>query len=200
MGAVGITEMAEAVINGAPVFSRLVTALGNARLKKENDMFAEEFERAEVVQSGVDFGLRSGTPPLSSNVPKPVFDTIRDTIDAAGGTFNAVFSKSQAFSEYEDNDAIKGIYTPYGPGVTNESAGPAPKLDNVTWYRDNAIVLATKLWAMDTNLALKAFRFITRAYQVVKVEEETTIQYLKAYFTPKIVDQDMIIEVTGVTA
>lgn len=200
MGAVGITEMAEAVINGAPVFSRMVTALGNARLKKENAMWAEEIERATIVQSGVDFGLRSGTPPLSSNVPKPVFDTLRDYIDAAGGTFNTVISKTQPFSEYEDNDTIKGVYTPYGPGVTNESKGPAPRLDGVTWVRDNAIVLGTKLWGLDADKAAKGFRYITRSYQVVKVEEETTIQYLKAYFTPKIVDQDMIVEVTGVTA
>ena len=192
--------MAEAIINGVPVFTRLVTALGNARLKKENDVIALELERATTTLSGVDFGLRSGTPPLSSNVPMDTFQQVYDAIDAAGGTFNTVISKTKPFLEYRDNDQNKGVYTSAGPAVMNESVGPAPNLDGVTWYRDNAIVLGTKIWAMDASLALKIFRSITRSYQVVKVEEEHKIQYLKSYMSPKIVDNDNIIEVTGVTA
>jgi len=198
-GAVAITEMAEQVINGAPVFQRLTSALANARLKSENEMIAEELENATTVLPGVDFGLRAGAPPLSSNNPQDTTQQLLDALDLVG-EFNTIMSKGIVFNEYRNNDTNKGIHTPFTSPQTGSKSGPAPNLDGVTWYRDNAIALGTKLWAMDADLAIKLFRSITRSFQVIEPKEERKTQYLKSHFQPKIVQQSAIIEVTGVTA
>jgi hypothetical protein len=197
-GAIAITEMAENVINGRPIFSRLQTALQNARLKSENLMIAQELENASTTLSGTDVGLRAGTPPLSSNDPQPMIEAIQSALDDNGG-WDTAMMRSSVFNEWKANDIIKGVYVPPSNPTGNEQIGPLPGVDGVTAYRDNMITSLTKIWAMNSN-AIKLFRSFTRSFQVVKPEEETTYQYLKSHFQPRIVDQDAILEVTGVTA
>jgi hypothetical protein len=205
MGAVAITEMAEAVINVRPVFTRLVSKLGQARVRKEDEMLARLVDTATNTTAGVDVGLRSGTPPLSSTVPKDMWTALQDEIAALEkGPFDTVISAPKAYEETRDNDTNKGVYTPYATAAPRVGVSPAPGIDGVTWYRSRAIEALsnglTKLWVMNASQAIKLFRSFTRSYEVVKVEEEYRTQYLKSFFTPMIVDFDAIIEVTGVTA
>lgn len=198
-GAIAITEQAENVINARPIFSRLATALQNARLKSENLMIAQEIENATTVLAGTDVGLRAGTPPLSSNDPQPMIQSIIDALDDNGGWDTSIM-RSNVYNEWKANDTFKGVYVPPTNVTGNEQTGPLPGADGVTAYRDNAIASLTKMWALNAANALKLFRSFTRSFQVVEPKIETTFQYLKSHFQPRIVDQDAIIEVTGVTA
>lgn len=200
MGGVEITERASAIINGDNIFQRLSNELGLKRLQKENALVADEIERATDVVAGVDFGLTSGTPPYNSNRPDPLWLTLQDKFDAVGGYFSQIMSKNQAYNEYANNDFVRGTYTPVNAPQANESVGPTPKYETVTWRRDNAIASATKLWAMDAQKALRGFRQAVRSFIIKKELEETTSQWLKSYYLPKIVDQRFISEVTGITA
>jgi hypothetical protein len=161
-------------------------------------MIAQELENASTTLSGTDVGLRAGTPPLSSNDPQPMIEAIQSALDDNGG-WDTAMMRSSVFNEWKANDIIKGVYVPPSNPTGNEQIGPLPGVDGVTAYRDNMITSLTKIWAMNSN-AIKLFRSFTRSFQVVKPEEETTYQYLKSHFQPRIVDQDAILEVTGVTA
>jgi hypothetical protein len=200
MGGVAITEYAQAMIREANPFSRLIQEMQNQRLYKENAMVADEIENATSVIAGIDFGLRAGAPALSSNSPEALWLTIQDAFDAVGGTLNMIMSKNQAYNEYKNNDFVRGFYLPLGATSINESSGPAPGLPGVTWVRDNAIVSATKLWAMDITKAIKGFRAGVRSFQLTNPKFENTEYYTKSFYTPKIVDNNFIKEVTGVTA
>lgn len=203
MGGVAITEYAQAMINapngtGNSIFNRLVQAMQQQRLKKENGLVATELEAATDVDAGIDFGARASG--VSSNNPEALWISLTDIIDTAGGTFNSIASKSQAYNEAINNDFLKGHEERNNNPTYNEQAGPAPGLTGVTWYRDNAISSATKLWAFDRNRAAKIFRAGLRSFQLTDPKHETTEWYLKSFMIPKIVDQTFIVEVTGVTA
>jgi len=81
-----------------------------------------------------------------------------------------------------------------------DASGPAPGVDGVTWFRDNAIISATKLWAADRNKAAKNFRGPVRSFDMSSERTESRATYIKSYLLVKIVDQDFIREITGVTA
>ena len=89
-GAVAITQRAQAVINNDNPFQRLVTQMGQKKLFDENDMIADVIEAVTATTyAGVDFGLRAGTPPLSSTNP---VDFLATTIS----TFEALITKHQS--------------------------------------------------------------------------------------------------------
>jgi len=199
-GGVAITERAQAIINGADVFGKQVAELQRMRLKKENALVATELETASNTAAGVDVGATSGTPPLSTQRPETIWTTYIDTFDTAGGTFNAIASKNNVYNEYINNDFVKGAYVPVNSPAVNEMVGPTPKLEGVTWYRDNAITLGTKVWVMDRNLAGKVFRAAVRSVQIADPKTESTQYYLKSYMLPEIVDNAFIYELTGMTA
>jgi len=201
MGGVAITERAEAIINGDNIFARLVNELSRKRLYAENGLVATELETATTV-AGVDFGERSGTVPFTSTKDplNGILLTVADTLDSNNGTLTGLASKNQVWFEYITNDYIKGINTA-NPSITpNESVGPAPGLPGVTWFRDNAISAATKLWAVDRSKGGKNFRGPVRSFQVMDPKTETTEQFLKSYFLCEIVDTGLVREITGVTA
>lgn len=204
-GAVAITEYARAMINapqgsGSSIFNRLVSAMQQQRLKKENGLVAAELENTVTTITGIDFGLRAGTPPLSSNTPEALYLEFVDYFDSVNGDFNAIMSKNNVYNEALNNDYLKGYYNAVNPPGVNESSAPAPGLPGVTWYRDNAISSGTKMWVMDINRALRGFRAGVRSFQLDDVKHETTEYHTKSFYIPKIVDQDYIREVTGVTA
>jgi len=199
-GGVAITEMAQSIINGANVFQKQIAELQRMRLKKENALVATELETASNTAAGVDVGATSGTPPLSTQRPETIWTTYVDTFDTAGGTFNAIASKNNVYNEYINNDFVKGAYVPVNSPTVNEMVGPTPKLEGVTWYRDNAISLGTKVWVMDRNLAGKIFRAAVRSVQIDSPKTESTEYYLKSYMLPEIVDNAFIYELTGMTA
>jgi len=167
---------------------------------RENGLVAAELENATTVIAGVDFGLRAGTPPSSSNYPNDLWQTIIDSFAGSGGTFNGIASKNLAFNEYKNNDYVKGYQNTAVNVSGPDSSGPAPGLDGVTWFRDNAIVSGTKLWAADRDKAGKNFRGPVRSFDITSERTESRETYLKSYLLVKIVDQDFIREVTGVTA
>lgn len=199
-GGVEITERADMILGGTNIYNDLVTALGRKRLLRENGLVAAELENATTVLSGVDFGLRAGTPPTSSNYPNDLWQTIIDSFAGQGGTFNGVASKNLAFNEYKNNDYNKGYQTPSLNVSGPDASGPAPGVDGVTWFRDNAIISATKLWAADRNKAAKNFRGPVRSFDMSSERTESRATYIKSYLLVKIVDQDFIREITGVTA
>lgn len=201
MGGVAITERAEAMINEANIFSRLVDELARRRLESENGLVATELETATTA-SGVDFGARSATVPFT-NTQDPlngIMLTIADLFDSNGGSLTGLASKNQAWYEYITNDHIKGIDAA-NPAITpNESVGPVPGIPGAMWFRDNAISDATKVWAADRMKGGKNFRGPVRSFQVMDPKTETTEQYLKSYFLCEIVDTGFVRELTGCTA
>jgi hypothetical protein len=199
-GGVEITERADMILGGTNIYNDLVTALGRKRLMRENGLVAAELENTTTVIAGVDFGLRAGTPPSSSNYPNDLWQTIIDSFAGGGGVFNGVASKNIAFNEYKNNDYNKGYQTPSLNVSGPDASGPAPGVDGVTWFRDNAILSATKLWAADRGRAGKNFRGPVRSFDLSSERTESRATYIKSYLQVKIVDQDFIREVTGVTA
>ena len=200
MGGVAITERAKAAIYEADVWMKNINELQRQRLKKENALVATELETATTQVSGVDFGAVSGTPPVNTARPEALWLTLTDLFDGFGGMFNAIMSKNQAYNEYINNQFVIGNHAPMVPVQVNEMSGPVPGLNGVTWYRDNAISDATKLWAMDLSRAIKGLRSALRSFQIENLKEESTEYYIKSYYIPEIVDQNFIREVTGVTA
>lgn len=197
-GGVEITERADLVLGGNNPYASLVTALGQKRLLRENGLVAAELENTTTVISGVDFGLRAGTPPSSSNYPNDLWQTIIDSF--VGGSFNGVASKNLVFNEYKNNDYNKGYQNTSLNVSTPDASGPAPGVDGVTWFRDQAIVSATKLWAADRDKSGKNFRGPVRSFDISSERTESRSTWIKSYLQVKIVDQDFIREVTGVTA
>src|SRR5215510_2297152 len=199
-GGVEITERADLILGGQNPFASLVTALGNKRLQRENGLVAAELENATTVISGVDFGLRAGTPPSSSNYPNDLWQTVIDAFSAQGGTFNGAASKNIVWNEYKNNDANKGFQTTSINVSAGDGTAQAPGVDGVTWFRDQAIVSATKMWAADRNKAGKNFRGPVRSFDMSSERTESRATYIKSYLLVKLVDQDFIREITGVSA
>lgn len=197
-GGIEITERADLILGGNNPYASLVTALGQKRLQRENGLVAAELENATTVISGVDFGLRAGSPPSSSNYPNDLWQTIIDSF--VGGSFNGIASKNIVFNEYKNNDYNKGYQTPSLNVTTPDASGPAPGVDGVTWFRDQAIVSATKLWTADRNKSGKNFRGPVRSFDISSERTESRSTWIKSYLQVKIVDQDFIREVTGVSA
>jgi len=197
-GGVEITERADLVLGGNNPYASLVTALGQKRLLRENGLVAAELENTTTVIGGVDFGLRGGTPPSSTNYPNDLWQTIIDSF--VGGSFNGVASKNLVFNEYKNNDYNKGYQNTSLNVSTPDATGPAPGVDGVTWFRDQAIVSGTKLWAADRDKSGKNFRGPVRSFDISSERTESRSTWIKSYLQVKIVDQDFIREVTGVSA
>jgi hypothetical protein len=137
-GGVEITERADLILGGQNPFASLVAALGQKRLQRENGLVAAELENATTVISGVDFGLRAGTPPSSSNYPNDLWQQIIDAFSAMGGTFNGAASKNIVWNEYKNNDYNKGFQTVSQNVSAGDGTSAAPGVDGVTWFRDQA--------------------------------------------------------------
>jgi hypothetical protein len=203
-GAVAITQRAQMVINNDNPFQRLVTQMGQKKLFDENDMIADEIEgNTANTYAGVDFGLRAGTPPLSSTNPVDFLATTISTFEALSQNINLFISRGLAFTEYTFNDIVRGGALAGNPlpaqGNINEQVGPFPGLGGVTWARDNAITSLTAGWAMNDN-AIKLFRGPSRNYTIADEDIETTKYVTKNYFKPSTVDASLIYKVTGITA
>jgi len=203
-GAVAITQRAQMVINQDNPFQRLVTQMGQKKLFDENDMIADAIEAiTATTYAGVDFGLRAGTPPLSSTNPVDFLTATVNTFEALSQNINLFVSRGTAYWEYVFNDIIRGgalAGNPQPPqGNINEQVSPFPGLDGVTWARDNAITSLTAGWAMNDN-AIKLFRGPSRNYTIADEDTETTKYVTKNYFMPTVVDTTIIYKVTGITA
>jgi hypothetical protein len=203
-GAVAITQRAQAVINNDNPFQRLVTQMGQKKLFDENDMIADEIEANTAnTYAGVDFGLRAGTPPLSSTNPVDFLTNTVNTFEALSQPVNLFISRGFMYWEYIYNDIIRGGSVAGNPlppqGNINEQVSPFPGLDGVRWARDNAITATTAGWAMNDN-AIKLFRGPSRNYTIADEDIETTKYVTKNYFMPKTVDLTLIYKVTGIAA
>ena len=203
-GAVAITQRAQAVINNDNPFQRLVTQMGQKKLFDENDMIADVIEAVTATTyAGVDFGLRAGTPPLSSTNPVEFLATTISTFEALSQNINLFVSRGLAYTEYIFNDIVRGgalAGNPLPPQVNiNEQVSNFPGLDGVRWARDNAITSTTAGWAMNDN-AIKLFRGPSRNYTIADEDTETTKYVTKNYFLPQLVDSTLIYKVTGITA
>jgi hypothetical protein len=201
-GAVAITQRAEAVINGDNPFQRLVNQMGQKKLFDENDMVADEIESNTANSiTGVDFGIRSGTPPASTQNPIDLLTTFVTTYEALSQPVNLFVSKGFIYNEFILNDIIRGGINNAPPAVGNvdEQVGPFPLLGGVRWARDNAISSATAGWLMNDN-AIKLFRGPSRNYTIADEDTETTKYVTKNYFLPETVDTTIIHRVTGVAA
>ena len=203
-GAVAITQRAQAVINNDNPFQRLVTQMGQKKLFDENDMIADVIEAVTATTyAGVDFGLRAGTPPLSSTNPVEFLATTISTFEALSQNINLFISRGLAYTEYIFNDIVRGgalAGNPLPPQVNiNEQVSSFPGLDGVRWARDNAITSTTAGWAMNDN-AIKLFRGPSRNYTIADEDTETTKYVTKNYFLPQLVDSTLIYKVTGITA
>ena len=203
-GAVAITQRAQAVINNDNPFQRLVAQMGQKKLFDENDMIADEIEsNTSLTYAGVDFGLRAGTPPLSSTNPIDFLASTITTFEATSQPINLFISRGLAYTEYIYNDIVRGGTTAGNPlpsfPAQNEQVGPFPGLNGVTWVRDNAITSLTAGWALNDN-AIKLFRGPSRNYTIADEDIETTKYVTKNYFMPETVDSTLIYKVTGITA
>jgi len=203
-GAVAITQRAQAVINNDNPFQRLVTQMGQKKLFDENDMIADVIEGVTATTyAGVDFGLRAGTPPLSSTNPVDFLATTISTFEGLSQNINLFVSRGLAYTEYIFNDIVRGgalAGNPLPPQVNiNEQVSAFPGLDGVRWARDNAITSLTAGWAMNDN-AIKLFRGPSRNYTIADEDIETTKYVTKNYFLPTLVDSTLIYKVTGITA
>ena len=203
-GAVAWTQRAEAVINGDNPFQRLVNQMGLKKQFDENDMVADTIEAVTATTyAGVDFGLRSGTPPLSSTNPVDFLTTTVTTFEALSQPVDLFVSRGFMYWEYIYNDIIRGGALAGNPlpgqGNVNEQVGPFPGLDGVTWARDNAITSTTAGWAMNRN-AIKNFRGPSRNYTIADEDTETTKYVTKNYFKSQVMDSTVIYKVTGIAA
>lgn len=203
-GAVAITQRAEAVINNDNPFQRLVTQMGQKKLFDENDMIADEIEANTAnTYAGVDFGLRAGTPPLSSTNPIDFLNTTRTTFGALSQDIDLFISRGFMYWEYFWNDVVRGGALAGNPignsGTVNEQISPFPGLDGVRWARDDAITATTAGWALNNN-AIKLFRGPSRNYTIADEDIETTKYVTKNYFMPETMDTALIYKITGIAA
>lgn len=203
-GAVAITQRAQAVINGDNPFQRFVAQMQDKRSNDENAMVAALIESQTTnTMAGVDFGVRSGTPPLSTQNPIDTLTTLITTFESLSQPLNLFVSRGFMFNEYSFNDIVRGGATSGNPLPTqqniNEQSGPFPGLGGVTWARDNAITSTTKGWAMNSN-AIKIFTAASLNYTVVNDDTETTKYVTKNWFNPVVVDSTLIYQITGIAA
>jgi hypothetical protein len=199
-GGIAITERAELMIRGRNIFAELAQKLGEKRLEKENKLVANELENTTTVLAGVDFGARAGTPLTSSNVPNDLWQTLIDAFDGVAGNLNGIASRSIVWNEYKNNDYNKGFYNATANVDAGDGRRSAPGVDGAEWFTDKAIVSATKLWAADRAKAGKNFRGPVRSFDIDSPKTESRETWLKSYLLIKIVDQDYIREITGVSA
>ena len=203
-GAVAITQRAQMVINDDDPFARLVTQMGQKKLFDENDMVADEIEsNTGTTISGVDFGIRSGTPPASTQNPIDFLISLQTTWASKSQPLNLLVSRGLMFWEFTYNDIIRGGQLAGTPapslGAVDESVSGMPVLDGVRWARDNAITSTTAGWAMNDN-AIKLFRGPRRNYTISDEDTETTKYVTKNYFMPETVDTSLIVQMTGIAA
>ena len=204
-GSIAITDRARQVINGADVFGRLVSQLLQKRSLSESIIVRTAIEGIAATndQTGVDFGIRSGTPPASTQNPIDLINTLINFFDATRGSWDTIVSKSFIFNEYSLNDIVRGgsVLNPLPQvGTVQEQSGPVPALQGVTWFRDNLMSSSTNMYVMDRTQAGKSFRGPTRAYTVTDPDTETEKYVTKSFFTTYIVDGTLIARVTGVAA
>ena len=205
-GSVAITDRARQVINqGTDVFSRLVGQLQQKRLKSENELTAEEIETIDGVSpiTGVDFGLRAGTPPLSSTTPSAVWTSIINYFEGtvSGADFNTIVSKGFIYNEYVSNDQVRGLYQPINnQSAVNEQSSSVPGISGVTWVRDDTMDSSTIIYVLDRTKCIKIFRGPTIAYTVRDPDTETEKYVTKSHMLPKTVDNTAIRAVTGSAA
>ena len=201
-GAVAITQRAEMVINTDNPFQRFVTQMQQKRQFDENDMVADLIEATTTPTiAGVDFGLRTGTPPSSQTNPLDFLNNLTNVFDPLSQTLNLFISRAFMYNEFISNDIVRGgsNNVPASVGNVNESVGPFPLLNGVTWARDNAITSMTNGWAMNSN-CIKIFRGPSRNYTIADEDTETTRYVTKNYMLPQMVDSTLIYMVTGIAA
>jgi len=204
-GSIAITDRARQVINtGGDVFSRLVSQLLQKRSKSENELTAEEIEtNTSGPITGVDFGLRAGTPPLSSTTPSALWTTIINYFEGtvSGAQFNTIISQGFIFNEYISADQVRGLYQPINnQTAVNEQSSSVPGISGVSWVRDNTMDGTTDMFVLDRNKAIKIFRGPTIAYTVRDPDTESEKYVTKSHMIPKTVDSTAIKQVTGVAA
>ena len=201
-GAVAITDRATMVINQDNPFQRLVTRMGLTAQKDENAMMAAEIQsNTGNTISGVDFGIRTGTPPSSTQNPIDLITSMLTTSESSNVNFDLFISKGFMWAEYSTNDIVRGgVNTvPITQTNLNEQISPFPLFGGVTWARDNAITSSTAGWLL-TSQAIKAFRSISRNYTIANQDTETTKYVTKNYFLPKTIDTSLVYNVTGIAA
>lgn len=201
-GAVAITRRAEAVINGDNPFQRLVAQMQLLKAKDENAMVAAEIESnvANTI-TGVDFGLRSGTPPASSTNPVDFLTSLQNTFEALSQQVNLFITKGFVYYEYLFNDIVRGGVNNLPPsvGAIDEQISPFPGIAGVRWARDNAISSSTAGWALFDG-AIKNFRSFSLNYTIQDSDIETTKYVTKNHFKPDTMDATLVYTVTGVAA
>ena len=203
-GAVAITDRARQVIQGADaIYSRLIGQLQQKRSLSESIIVRNAIEAIAATndQTGVDFGVRSGSPPVSTTNPIDTLIKLVNFFEGTNGIFNTFVSNALPYIEYVNNDLVRGVGTPLSSvGTANESSGPLPGASGVTWYRDNLMTTLTEGYAMDRNKAGRNFRGPTRAYTVTDPDTETEKYVTKSHFDCVIVDGTVIARVTGIQA
>jgi hypothetical protein len=203
-GAVAITQRAQQVINEDNPFARLVTQMGQKRLFDENDMVADEIEsNVTPTITGVDFGARTGSPPVSTTNPLDFLTSLITVFEALSLPVNLFVTRGFMYNEFILNDIMRGGTLAGTPPPTqtnvNEQVGPFPYLGGVTWARDNAITNTTSGWAMN-DAAIKNFRGPSRNYTIADEDTETTKYVTKNHFMPETVDPSLIYKVNGIAA
>ena len=206
-GAVAITDRARDVINGANIFSRLVSQLQEVRLQDENLMTIEELEsNTSNTEAGVDFGARSGSPPASTTNPLALINELNadfgDT-NRPDTRWNLFITKGFIFNEYITNDLVRNVYLNQIPSQTPqdlEQGANVPLFPSyVKWVRDDGISSSTDGWALN-SAAIKKFRGPTRQYTVTDPEKEYTKYTTKTHLTVETVKPDLIYKVTNIAA
>lgn len=199
--AVAITQRAEDVINGDNPFNRLVGLVQAKRVEDENEMVGIEVESNTAhTQSGVDFGSRSGTPPVSQTNPYDTITALIEVFEGLGTSWNLFISKGKAFVEFSGNDIIRGSLNPLpSQGAIDQQVSAFPLAAGVTWARDNKISSATAGWALN-SAAIDEFRGATRTYTVANPDTETKKFVIKTHFQVKTMRPEWVYEVTGITA
>jgi hypothetical protein len=197
-GAVAITERARTVINGADVYTRLISQLQQLGLKKENESIAAEIEINATSISGVDWGARSSG--ASTNNPVDLFNTIRSTFSTKSQPVDGFTSKWLGYAELFNNDFVKGTNEPLrNVGQGGFQTAEFPLLAGITYYADDSISSAVHGWAFSRQ-AIKIFRGPSRAYTVTDPDTETEKYVTKTHMLPKTVDPSLIYRVTGISA
>jgi hypothetical protein len=200
-GAVAITDRAQDIINGLNPFQRLTARLGQKRLADENRQTAAEIEKNTTnTVAGVDFGLRTGTPPASQTYPPDLIKSINTVFDAKKAPWNLFITKGYIYTEYATNDIINGVgVAPPSQGSQNERQSPFPLADGVTWARDNAITSNIHGWALN-DMAIKIFRGAIITYTVRNQDHETTKFVIKNNVKPQTVEPSLIVQVLNIAA
>jgi len=205
-GAVAITDRARQIItDGGNIFNRMTQQLQQKKARSESIIVRDAIEAIAATndQTGVDFGIRSGSPPASTQNPTDLINTLLTFFEATAGQWDTIVSKAFIYNEFVLNDIVRGGSTlnPLPPiGSVTESVRNVSVLPGVNWYADNIMTSSTNMYVMDRGRAGKSFRGPTRAYTVTDPDTETEKYVTKSFFTTVIVDGTLIARVTGVAA